>query len=293
MFSRPYDPPRSAQSGGGARPDKAAPRLMGEAGLENAVLCNRAPRRAPGRVGRRSAERPQEAHGASRARRACRGRSAPPPRRSLFDWGRYVVQAPSQVDHAANLFEGAQIPTGGPKLRQMARAKPDLKAGGLRGSSEAAHRGDGSRISPRALQPPKGIKLKGAGEHPVDHKRGCGREPARPRLRCAVIKIPQPMKIRRQGGWKHKNRRSAQGGTGQGWARTPGLGTDRCPDFPHRPGCSTSAGSRTVAHNPVGASRSRIVPVSRKKTGSFFVDPAKIGLEGKAHQKKVAPLRQD
>jgi Xaa-Pro aminopeptidase len=257
-----YDPPEARQSGA-ERVEKLR-RLMAKGRLD-AVLVPRADEHQ-GEYVPRCAERLKWLTGFSgSAGLAVVGRTAA----ALFVDGRYVVQAPSQVD--THTFGVLQVPQA--KLDEW--LAEHLKAGGVVGFDPKLHTAAMIEELAKALQP-NGIKLKALAKNPVDQV--WGRERPSP-ARGAVI--PQAMKYAGS---------AAEQKIAELQAALRKEGEDAViltlPDsiawlFNIR-GCD-------VAHNPVALAFA-IVPASGKP--ELFVDPAKIGPEAKTHLAALAKISE-
>jgi Xaa-Pro aminopeptidase len=252
-----YDPPEARQSG--AERVERLRRLMAKAGLD-AVLVPRADEHQ-GEYVAPSAERLKWLTGFSgSAGLAVVGRTAA----ALFVDGRYVVQAPGQVD--TRTFEVLQIPQA--KLDEW--LAKNLKSGGVVGFDPKLHTAAMIEELAKALQP-KGIKLKALAANPVD--RVWGRERPGP-PRGAVI--PHPMKYAGK---------AAEQKIGELQAALRKEGEDALIlTLPDSIAWLLNIRGCDVAHNPVALAFA-IVPVSGKP--ELFVDPTKIGPEAKAY---LAPL---
>ena len=252
-----YDPPEVRQSGA-ERVDKLR-RLMAKAGLD-AVLVPRADEHQ-GEYVAPSAERLKWLTGFSgSAGLAVVGRTAA----ALFVDGRYVVQAPSQVDTRA--FEVLQIPQA--KLAEW--LGKHLKAGGVVGFDPRLHTAAMIEELDKSLQP-KGIKLKALASNPVDRAWGRERPPS---ARGAVN--PHAMKYAGK---------AAEQKIAELQAALRKEGEDAVIlTLPDSIAWLLNIRGADVAHNPVALAFA-IVPANGKP--ELFIDPAKIGPDAKAH---LAPL---
>ena len=252
-----YDPPEARQSGA-ERVEKLR-RLMAKAGLD-AVLVPRADEHQ-GEYVAPSAERLKWLTGFSgSAGLAVVGRTAA----ALLVDGRYVVQAPSQVD--TRTFEVLQIPQA--KLDEW--LGKHLKAGGVVGFDPRLHTAAMIEELAKSLQP-KGIKLKALASNPVDRVWGRERPPS---ARGAVI--PHAMKYAGK---------AAEQKIAELQAALRKEGEDAVIlTLPDSIAWLLNIRGSDVAHNPVALAFA-IVPASGKL--ELFIDPAKIGPEAKAH---LAPL---
>ena len=257
-----YDPPETRQSGAD-RVEKLR-HLMAKAGLD-AVLVPRADEHQ-GEYVARSAERLKWLTGFSgSAGLAVVGRAAA----ALFVDGRYVVQAPAQVD--TRTFDVLQVPQA--KLDEwLAR---HLKAGDVVGFDPKLHTAATIEDLVKALKP-KGIKLKPLGANPVD--RVWGRErPAAPQ--GAVI--PHPLKYAGK---------AAEQKVAELQAALRKEGEDAVIlTLPDSVAWLLNIRGADVAHNPVALAFA-IVPAGGKP--ELFVDPAKIGPEAKAHLAALARISE-
>ena len=260
--SRPTTLPRARQSGAD-RVEKLR-LLMAKAGLD-AVLVPRADEHQ-GEYVARSAERLKWLTGFSgSAGLAVVGRAAA----ALFVDGRYVVQAPAQVD--TRTFDVLQIPQA--KLDEW--LAKHLKAGGVVGFDPKLHTAAAIEDLVKALKP-KGIKLKPLGANPVD--RVWGRErPAAPQ--GAVI--PHPLKYAGK---------AAEQKIAELQAALRKEGEDAVIlTLPDSIAWLLNIRGADVAHNPVALAFA-IVPASGKP--ELFVDAAKIGPEAKAHLAALARISE-
>jgi Xaa-Pro aminopeptidase len=252
-----YDPPAAGHSGAD-RVEKLR-RLMTKARLD-AVLVPRADEHQ-GEYVPASAERLKWLTGFSgSAGMAVVGRTAA----ALLVDGRYVVQAPTQVD--TRTFEVLQVPQ--VKLEDWLGSH--VKAGGAVGFDPKLHTAAMIEELTKTLKP-KGIKLKPLGTNPID--RIWGRErPAPPRSPV----IPHPIKY-------------AGKGAEQKIAELQTALRKEAEDavvltLPDSIAWLFNIRGGDVAHNPVALAFA-IVPVNGKP--ELFIDPAKMAPEAKAH---LAPL---
>jgi Xaa-Pro aminopeptidase len=257
-----YDSPEARQSGAG-RVDKLRA-LMAKAGLD-AVLVPRADEHQ-GEYVPPSAERLKWLTGFSgSAGLAVVGSTAA----ALFVDGRYVVQAPAQVD--TRIFEVLQIPEA--KLDQW--LGKHVKPGATVGFDPRLHSAAMVEDLAKTLQP-KGIKLKPLATNPVD--RAWGRErPAPPKGPV----IPQAMKY---------SGKSAEQKIAELQAALRKENQDTVVlTLPDSIAWLLNIRGSDVAHNPVALAFT-IVPASGKP--ELFIDPAKIGPEAKAHLAGLAKVSE-
>ena len=255
-----YDPPEAGQSGT-ERVEKLR-RLMDKAGLD-AVLVPRSDEHQ-GEYVPPSAERLKWLTGFSgSAGLAVVGRTAA----ALLVDGRYVVQAPSQVD--TRIFEVLLIPQA--KLESW--LGKHVKSGGAVGFDPRLHTAAMIEDLARSLKP-KGIKLKPLAANPVD--RVWGRErPAPPKGPV----IPHAMKY----AGKPAEQKIAEL---QAALRKEGEDAVIL-TLPDSIAWLLNIRGSDVAHNPVALAFA-IVPASGKP--ELFIDPAKIGPEAKAHLSPLAKI---
>jgi Xaa-Pro aminopeptidase len=255
-----YDPPEARQSGA-ERVEKLRG-LMATARLD-AVLVPRADEHQ-GEYVPRCAERLAWLTGFSgSAGLAVVGRIAA----ALFVDGRYVVQAPAQVD--TRTFEVLQVPQA--KLEEWLGTR--LKAGGVVGFDPRLHTAAMIEDLAKTLKA-KGIKLKPLAANPVD--RIWGRErPAPPQ--GAVI--PHAMKYAG---------RAAEQKIAELQASLRKEGEDAVVlTLPDSIAWLLNIRGCDVAHNPVALAFA-IVPASGRP--ELFIDAAKIGPEVKAHLAALAKI---
>jgi Xaa-Pro aminopeptidase len=253
-----YDPPETRQSGA-ERVEKLR-RLMVQRRLD-AVLVPRADEHQ-GEYVPRCAERLQWLTGFSgSAGLAVVGRAGA----ALFVDGRYVVQAPAQVD--TRTFEVLQIPQA--KLDEWLTSH--LKSGAVLGFDPKLHTAAMIEDLAKTLNS-SGIKLKALAKNPVD--RVWGRErPAPPK--GAVI--PQAMKYAGK---------AAEQKIAELQAALRKEGEDAVIlTLPDSIAWLFNIRGGDVAHNPVALAFA-LVPAASGKP-ELFVDPAKIGPDAKAY---LAPL---
>ena len=182
----------------------------------------------------------------------------------LFVDGRYVVQAPTQVD--TRIFEVLQIPQN--KLHEW--LGKHVKSGGLVGFDPRLHTAAMIEDLANALKP-KGIKLRAISGNPVD--RAWGRERPPPPLGPV---IPHPLKYAG---------RAAERKIADLQATLRKEGEDAAIlTLPDSIAWLFNIRGSDVAHNPVALAFA-FVPVSGKP--ELFIDPAKIGPDAKVH---LAPL---
>jgi len=256
MYQTYEAPP--AREGGVDRVDKLR-RLMAAAGLE-AVLVPRADEHQ-GEYVAPSAERLRWLTGfsgsaglAAVARRAA----------ALFVDGRYVVQAPTQVD--TRIFEVRQIPQ--TKLEDWLCSH--VPSGSAVGFDPKLHTAAMVEELTRSLRP-KGIRLKALGRNPVD--RIWGRErPAPPQQPV----VPHPLKYAGK---------AAEQKIAELQASLRKEGQDAVVlTLPDSIAWLFNIRGSDVAHNPVALAFA-LVPANGK--AELFIDPAKVRTEAKAH---LAPL---
>ena len=257
-----YDPPEARQSGA-ERVDKLR-RLMAKAGLD-AVLVPRADEHQ-GEYVPRCAERLKWLTGFSgSAGLAVVGRTAA----ALLVDGRYVVQAPAQVD--TRTFEVLQVPQA--KLEDWLGRH--LKAGGAVGFDPRLHTAAMIEDLAKSLKP-KGIKLKPLAANPVD--RVWGRErPAPPQGAVIAHAMKYAGKAAEQ---KIAELQAALRKEGEDAVILT---------LPDSIAWLFNIRGSDVAHNPVPLAFA-IVPTSGKP--ELFVDPAKIGPEAKAHLAALAKVAE-
>jgi Xaa-Pro aminopeptidase len=183
---------------------------------------------------------------------------------ALFVDGRYILQAPKQVD--TSLFEVLQIPEA--KLADW--LGKHLKAGAVVGFDPWLHAPSSMDELEKDLQG-KRIKLKALGRNLVDRVWGRAR-PAPPREPV----VPHPL--------RHAGKPAAEK-LAELRATLKADGQDAVVlTFPDSICWLFNIRGADVAHNPVALAFA-IVPVSGK--AELFIDPVKIGPEAKAH---LAPL---
>jgi Xaa-Pro aminopeptidase len=257
-----YDPPE-ARNAGAERVEKLRG-LMAKGRLD-AVLVPRADEHQ-GEYVPLSAERLRWLTGFSgSAGLAVVGRTAA----ALFVDGRYVVQAPSQVD--THTFEVLQIPQA--KLDEW--LAKHLKSGGVVGFDPKLHTAAMIEELAKALRP-DGIKLKALATNPLD--RAWGRERPPP-SRGAVI--PHAM--------KHAGR-AAEQKIAELQATLRKEGEDAVIlTLPDSIAWLLNIRGSDVAHNPVVLAFA-ILPASGKP--ELFVDPVKIGPEAKLHLAALAKISE-
>ncbi|HJU32881.1 MAG TPA: aminopeptidase P family protein [Hyphomicrobiaceae bacterium] len=254
-----YDPPEAGQSGG----DRVAKlrALMAKSGLD-AVLVPRADEHQ-GEYVAPSAERLKWLTGFSgSAGLAVVGSKAA----ALFVDGRYVVQAPAQVD--TGIFEVLQVP----QARLDAWLVKHVKKGGTVGFDPKLH--TVAMVEDLAKSLAKGIKLKPLAANPVDRVWGRARPPA---PRAPVV----PHELRYAG-------KPAQQKIGDLQAALRKEGEDAVVlTLPDSIAWLLNIRGADVAHNPVALAFA-IVPVTGKP--ELFIDPAKVGPEAKAHLGPIAKI---
>ena len=254
-----YDPPEAGQSGG----DRVAKlrALMAKSGLD-AVLVPRADEHQ-GEYVAPSAERLKWLTGFSgSAGLAVVGSKAA----ALFVDGRYVVQAPAQVD--TGIFEVLQVP----QARLDAWLVKHVKKGGTVGFDPKLH--TVAMVEDLAKSLAKGIKLKPLAPNPVDRVWGRARPPA---PRAPVV----PHELRYAG-------KPAQQKIGDLQAALRKEGEDAVVlTLPDSIAWLLNIRGADVAHNPVALAFA-IVPVTGKP--ELFIDPAKVGPEAKAHLGPIAKI---
>jgi Xaa-Pro aminopeptidase len=252
-----YDPPEARRSGA-ERVEKLR-RLMAKAGLD-AVLVPRADEHQ-GEYVPRCAERLQWLTGFSgSAGLAVVGRASA----ALFVDGRYIVQAPAQVD--TRTFEVLQAPQ--TKFDEWLDKR--LKAGSAVGFDPKLHTAAMIEELAKILQP-KGIKLKALAKNPVDQVWGRER-PGPPR--GAVI----PHVLKYAGKAAEQKIAEVQAALRQEGEDAVIL------TLPDSIAWLFNVRGADVAHNPVPLAFA-VVPASGKP--ELFIDAAKIGPEAKTH---LAPL---
>ncbi len=252
-----YDPPE-ARSGGGERV-AAVRRLMSDAGLD-ALLVPRADEHQ-GEYVPRSAERLKWLTGFSgSAGLAVLGARAG----ALFVDGRYVVQAPAEVD--VHTFEVLQVPQA--KLEDWLCSH--LKRGGTVGFDPRLHTEAAVEDLAKALEP-KGVKLKALGRNLVDKAWGKER-PAPPRGPV----VPHAL--------EHAGKAAAEKIAELQAAMRRGGEDAVILTLPDSIAWLLNIRGADVAHNPVALAFA-IVPASGKV--ELYIDRDKIGPEAKAH---LAPL---
>jgi Xaa-Pro aminopeptidase len=255
-----YDAPQAA--GGNAEGVARLRQLLAKAGLD-AFLVPRADEHQ-GEYVAKCAERLAWLTGfTGSAGLAVVGRTAA----ALLVDGRYIVQAPRQID--TRLFEVLQIP--GAKLEEWLVAK--LRASGVVGYDPWLHTAGMIEELEKQLAP-KGIKLKAVAANPVD--RAWGRE--RPSPPCGPVS-PHPLKY--AGKAAEQKIADLQGVLRKENADAAIL------TLPDSIAWLLNIRGSDVAHNPVALAFA-IVPVSGKP--ELFIDPAKIGPEAKAHLGPLAKL---
>jgi Xaa-Pro aminopeptidase len=257
-----YDSPEPAQSS--AQRVERLRELMVQRGLD-AVLVPRADEHQ-GEYVAPSAERLRWLTGFSgSAGLAIIGRKAA----ALFVDGRYVVQAPQQVD--TRTFQILEIPEAKPS--EWLRAQ--LSSGGTVGFDPWLHTAGMIEELAKVLEP-KGIKLKALPGNPVDRVWGRAR-PAPPRGPV----VPHPLKYAGK---------SAEQKLADLQADLKKEGQDAVIlTLPDSIAWLFNIRGSDVTHNPVALAFA-IVPVSGK--AELFVDPAKVGPEARAHLSSVAKVSE-
>ncbi len=257
-----YDPPEPAQAS--SQRVERLRELMAARGLE-ALLVPRSDEHQ-GEYVAPSAERLRWLTGFSgSAGLAVVGRKAA----ALFVDGRYVVQAPQQVD--TRIFQVLEIPAAKPS--EWLRAQ--LSAGAVVGFDPWLHTAGWVEDMAKALEP-KGIRLKALSANPVDRIWGRAR-PAPPRAPV----IPHPLKYAGK---------SAEQKLADLQADLRKEGQDAVIlTLPDSIAWLFNIRGSDVAHNPVALAFA-IVPASGK--AELFIDPAKIGAEAKAHLAGIAKVSE-
>jgi len=183
--------------------------------------------------------------------------------------GRYVLQAPSQVD--TRTFEVLQIPQ--VKLDEWLGER--LETGAVVGFDPKLHTVAMIEELAKSLQA-KGIKLKALAKNPVDRVWGCARPPL---ARGAII--PHAMKYAGK---------SAEQKIGELQAALRKEGEDAVIlTLPDSIAWLLNIRGADVAHNPVALAFA-LVPASGKP--ELFVDPAKVGPEAKSHLTPLAKVSE-
>jgi Xaa-Pro aminopeptidase len=255
-----YDPPEPRS--GSAERVAAVRRLMAEAGLD-ALLVPRADEHQ-GEYVPRSAERLKWLTGFSgSAGLAVVGTKAG----ALFVDGRYVVQAPAEVD--VRSFEVLQVPQA--KLEDWLCAR--VKRGGVVGFDPWLHTAAAMEELARALEP-RGIKLKALGRNPVD--KAWGKE--RPPPPTGPV-VPHAL--------EHAGKAAADKIAELQAALRRGGEDAVILTLPDSIAWLLNIRGSDVAHNPVALAFA-IVPASGKV--ELFIDAAKVGPQAKAHLASLAKL---
>ncbi|MGE0850191.1 MAG: aminopeptidase P family protein [Hyphomicrobiaceae bacterium] len=183
---------------------------------------------------------------------------------ALFVDGRYVVQAPQQVD--TRTFKVLQVPQA--KLEDWIIAH--VKAGGTVGFDPKLHTAAAIEELAKSLQA-KGIKLKALARNPVDRIWGRDRPPP-PQGSIISHPIRYAGKAAEQ---KIADLQAALRKEGEDWVVLT---------LPDSIAWLFNIRGSDVAHNPVPLAFA-LVPASGK--AELFLDPAKVGPEAKVH---LAPL---